>query len=842
MSDTILGGNFTVYYLGDNRQKRIKWTGAVAGTNTVNEVYSGLLDLFDELLQMDDGIPMSAQTPVEYTIGIIDSGDLNPWYIDYETMQHLKGGALRTASWTRVQDSNVGIVVVPVTHATNNIVTGDIGQDITHGDLDAGTLLDVIDLGLTDDYLVIRPDSDAAANNFDSTSGTLTEAGSSHTATQAAAATTGEQIWANLYSIGTIETDTHIYLYQGEIGEDEKARLYSIDDQTQDWWSDGHIDICIPIRDFKTAGNPIVDGGYVTVFARKGMTLYDTFEVSNSTTSGGRNPIPLGTAPDLDNTTGYKSITFTAAAGNWAVGDEMSGDDSGARAVITKIVTPGATQIVHYYLVDDPLTDFQTAAENLTNEDDTGTGTKDGNVPADQGPALTAWFTGAGGSAAPTAVYGYTTYDIDDDGTDEFYGVILDCNGCPLTHVYEWIKYITRRGETGTGNTDEIEGEQYIGGEAYLEYSGVITGTVNEGDDISQAGTLATGVIISLDTTNKVLLLRNIRGTFNTTGLCTSTDNSGTFTPDVAAETFSPKKQAPLGTFAGGTFFGARGVLLSDWDSGDENSFLLTPIEGGTKERPTAITIEVTNLVGTGETADDDDSVTAYRLTGSGGSVEKTEFSAYSGEVAGDTTLDVDTTIPQDVPGKTTGGIIKIRDASDNNKEYRVRFSAWANIGGGGTDGRFTLANINIASADAGTNADTVVKAGAFTNAKRGDLVYNYDSTAVTAVSYVVTVDDVNTIQIFPPIADQAPTDHIGLNCVPIDIDTLDDVYVPFIDKKADASTASVSVVYSSIIYFRVTVRNSKNATPIIPFSTDDSTSGTDRSIATIRTEDTIVT
>lgn len=836
MSDTILGGNFTVYYPGDNRQKRIKWSGAAADTNTMNELYSALLDLFDELLQMDDGIPMSAQTPVEYTIGIIDSGDLNPWYISYETMQHLKGGALRTASWARVQDSNVGIVVAPVTHATNNIVVGDIGHDIVHADGDVGTLLDVIKLGLTDDYLVIRPDSYAAANNFDSISGNLTC--NTNTAPQTAAATTGEQIWANLYSIGTIEADTHIYLYQGEIGEDEKARLYSIADQTQDWWSDGHVDICVPIRDFKEAANPIVDGGYVTVFARKGMTLYDVFEVANSITSGGRNPIPLGTAPDLDNTTGYKSITFTAAAGNWAVGNEMSGDSSNARAIITKIVNPGATQTVHYYLIDDPLTDFNTTVENLTNEDDTGTGTKDDQAPADQGPALTSWFTAAGGSAAPVAAYGYATYDIDDDGNDEFYGATIDCNGCPLTHVYEWIKYVTRRGNTGTGHTDGIEGEQYIGGEAYLKYSGSISGTVNEGDDISQAGSGATGVIVSLDTSNKVLLLRNIRGIFNTTGLCTSTDNSGTFTPDTAAETFSPKKQAPLGTFAGGTFFGARGVLLADWDSGDENSFLLTPVEGGTKERPTAITIEVTNLVGTAETADDDDSVTVFRLTGAAGSVKKTEFSAYGGEAIGDITLDIDTAIPQDVPGKTTGGVIKIRDASDNNKEYRLRFSSWANNGGGGSDGRFTLANIDVALADVGTDPDTIVEAGAFTNAKRGDIVYNHNR---TAVSYVVTVDDANTVQISPSISGQTTDDHIELNCVPIAMHTDDDVYVPLIDKKANASVASVSIVYSTTIHFRVTVRNSKNATPIIPFSTDDSTVGTDRSIATIRTEDTIV-
>src|SRR3989337_4242473 len=101
MSDTILGGDFTVYYTAENRQKRVAWTGSATGTRTTNELYSALQDLFDELGQMDDGVPMSAQTSTEYTIGIIDAGDKDPWFIDRTSVEHLKGGALKTASWQR---------------------------------------------------------------------------------------------------------------------------------------------------------------------------------------------------------------------------------------------------------------------------------------------------------------------------------------------------------------------------------------------------------------------------------------------------------------------------------------------------------------------------------------------------------------------------------------------------------------------------------------------------------------------------------------------------------------------------------------------------------------------
>jgi hypothetical protein len=492
---------------------------------------------------------------------------------------------------------------------------------------------------------------------------------------------------------------------------------------------------------------------------------------------------------------------------------------------------------LYYYLIDDPLTDFDTTPEGITNEDDTGTGTKDNIAPAAQGPALPGWFTAAGGTGTPTTTFTATQYDVDDDGTVEYYGITIDCNKVPLTHVYEWAKYITRRGNTATGLTDGIEGEQYIGGEVYLEYSATLSGTVNEGDDVTQASSGATGIVISHDLTNKVLLIRNRRGSFDQVNTVTSNDSGGYFIPDVAAETFSPQKRAPFGTFAGGTFFGARGVLLDDWNSNDENSFILTPIEGGTKERPTAITITVTNLVGTDESTADDDRVAVFRL--SGGDIYKTEFSAYGGELIYETTLDVDTAIPQDVPGKSVGGVVRIRDASDSNQEYRMRFSSWSNVGGGGTDGRFVLATIS-GTAEASTDANTVYDALAFGDAQRGDLFYNLTR---SSYAYVTEVTSSGVIQLDRDISGQSSGDNFQLNCIPIDVDTLDDVYVPLIDRYASGTSESVSIVYAaSPISFRVRARNSQNATPIVPFSTDGSTAGTDQSIAVIRTEDTIIT
>jgi hypothetical protein len=104
-----------------------------------------------------------------------------------------------------------------------------------------------------------------------------------------------------------------------------------------------------------------------------------------------------------------------------------------------------------------------------------------------------------------------------------------------------------------------------------------------------------------------------------------------------------------------------------------------------------------------------------------------------------------------------------------------------------------------------------------------------------------VSVDSDTQLTIFPAIASQASGDNIELNAVPISMATQDDVYVPIIDKYATGGSASASVVYVNPIYFRVRVRNSAASTKIIPFTTDDSTTGDNKSIAAIRTTDTII-
>jgi hypothetical protein len=808
---------FNVYYGAENRQKRIQWVagGTGNGTVTVNQLYSALQNLFDELTQMDDGVPMSAQTPTEYTIGIIDAGDKDPWFIDRTTVEHLSGGALKTASWQRVTGSNTGIV--RVTCNNTSIVSGDIGQDITHGDGDAGTLLDVKGTG-AGSILWIRPDSSAAANDWDSTSGTITC--NSHTATQSAAAVSGgESLWSNIYTLGTIEANTHIYVNQNG------ANLVAYKDTT-DWWGDGHIDILVNVKELGTE----VDEGYITVAARQYSKTYSYYIVD--LTNGGRNPIPLQTGNDLDNQTGYWTFTGSSGSGTFQVGEVISKASTNKKGVITAVGGTTSAPILTYYLIGDPITNFangDTAVTGATSGASCTAGTPSAAGPAalSTPPVITHGGLSGGGS-----------YDIDENGTPENYSVVIDCNQNSLADVYQYCKYITRRGETGTTNTDGLQGQFYIGSDYRLTYTGSITGTLVDGDTVTQETTGATGTIvyINTDASDKIIILRNSRGTFlsgHATNYTLTGSQGGTVEIGVggSATAVTPIAAAPFGTFAGGKFFCAPGVVLTDYLTADANNFQLVDDNGTVRVAPTKATITVSNTRA-------GDKIAVFRLTASGGDINKAEYNATVQSQAA-TTAVMGSAITSDSPGKSAGGVIRLVDTSANT-EYRLRFSSW-------TGSTFTLAYTNVASAGAGTTTTNVNATGIGTASLVGDLVMNV--TRSNAVAYVTTIVDANNVTISPAISGQTSTDNIKFNCLPVATTTTpqDTWYVPFIDVYETTGTGgspgseAVTITHSTTdpnIYIRVRARQ---AGQILPFEQDSSVVGANpTTVSVIRTADTI--
>ena len=160
------------------------------------------------------------------------------------------------------------------------------------------------------------------------------------------------------------------------------------------------------------------------------------------------------------------------------------------------------------------------------------------------------------------------------------------------------------------------------------------------------------------------------------------------------------------------------------------------------------------------------------------------------------------------------------------------------------------MANIDIAAADAGTDTDTIVEAGAFTNAKVGDIVVN-NGNGHDGISYVTEVTDANEVQILPAITGQTTGDHIELNAVPAAFTAgTDKLYVPLIDSYETTtegvpsdSAESATITYVTDVPIRVRARRSGAwTTPIVPFEQDSTVKNTGATVSVIRTPDSIFT
>ena len=200
---------------------------------TVLELYSWLMDIFDDAGQMDDTIPMDAQTPTAFRL-------INGWSIPAVSYPYLKGGAI------------------------------------------------------TD--------------------------------------TTTDDLWANVYTLGSIVSGAQIYIIQNDV-------------ELTPWWSTGHIDILVRV---KQAGTEI-DNGVLLVMIRDLGSTYDHYQVD--CTTGGRNAVPLATSTDINNQTaaatiaGYSDVTITFGS----VSKNLSnGNGSVAYDVVINCATRPLSQVYEY--------------------------------------------------------------------------------------------------------------------------------------------------------------------------------------------------------------------------------------------------------------------------------------------------------------------------------------------------------------------------------------------------------------------------------------------------------------------------------------------------------------
>jgi len=246
------------------------------------DLYTMLMNWADDQANMDDPVPMTAQTPNAFTL-------INGWFIDDETVKWFKDGAITTVGWTH-PGNTTGIRLLQL-DAAANLTSADIGKAVLGGTTtDTGKLLAY---NVTRKVLWVR--CDASDDLFDNATEAIT-VDALACGNMTAVSTTGENLYVNVYTLGTL---TSVYDTIYVIQNDEKLTA---------WWSHGidAFDVLIKAKELGTT----IDSGNIIVFCRYYPTagnaaLYDHFPI---TLTAGRQAVPLATALDLNNTSAQSVV------------------------------------------------------------------------------------------------------------------------------------------------------------------------------------------------------------------------------------------------------------------------------------------------------------------------------------------------------------------------------------------------------------------------------------------------------------------------------------------------------------------------------------------------------
>ncbi len=818
----ILGGDWEIQFDDEKATSTptvgLKMITHVSGTTvvTANALYSAIADAMDELQSMDDENPMLPTTPNAYTLE-------NEYFMDDDSTQFVSGGAISSVNWTDE------VLCKVVSGGTPFVKATDVGRQVIEtASGDTGILLDVETLPDGTDVIWIRPEDPTPTTGdiFDSTTSTIEVTTDSGTGTRncSVVATTGEQLWSNVNVIGGIDGDAA-----------NTAEVYVVQDRIKltQWWttdptaSGGIIDILVRMNNSLTAAFPVIALGIVEVFNRRYGSLYDNFPLDVS--AGGTNSLPLATGPDLNNTTGYRNALWDAGTGSaMTVGDLITNTSQvGAFAVVTAVTDSGATGNFDYFLVGD-LNDFV--------NDDTFTSVRSGTImgaPTNATGGPTDSAAGQGGTV--TVALGTTDVDHDGDGATEPYSITIDAQGLVSTEeVYERLKYITRRGATAADlfsvPTSEL-GETFSGLQGQLQYDAP-SGTFNEGDDITNetvAAGIQAAIVLAVNVSATYLTVTDTSGAFNNDDVLDD-ESADSVTIMGAPTIITPVKQSPFGTFAGGTFFGARGVVLINPASGDEQDATLVDDNGTQRIPPNTVSVQINNLV-------DQDVVFVADDTGTAGIIDKDRFGGISGTPAsGSTTLTVGGTIDTDVP---QAGFIRVVDTNAIPiVEQRYRYSSR-------TSTVFTLVvpKDGVALTAGGSATSLRDSAATFLSDDIifGDVVRQATNDERATVVLVVSDTEITTTTLSGGDS-WTDTELYDIGTTVFAYTTADDIYAPILDRRVetdDSDSINNSLVQSGSFGIIINVRQGKI---ILPFTQNSTVEAAGRSLDVIRNIDTIAT
>jgi len=508
----------------------------------VNELYSWLQDEFDALGYMDDAVPMSAQTPTEYTM-------INGWFIDENSIKFLYGGAIKSDGW--LHPTNItGIRMIRFKGTYTNCIAGDIGKIVLGaGTGDTGKLLY---FNNTTKKWWVR--CDAADDLFDAaeTVGTVGDGGTG-TGTSMAASTSGEELYANLYTLGTIESTPYSLLYveqrdpvapliAGNRTTVTNSRRVTVLGTAYDWWDrdntyyavsyGGQIDICLKVKEMGQE----IDGANVIIFGRQYSDLFDDFPIDVS--AGGRNAVPLATARDLNNAKPEYYLFVDNQQAAIAVGDMVHGDTSAATAEVVSVTDWGAALVLGLGTVRGVWADNENMDKT---SDDSWLAVVNGTV----GTMFVAYDNEAGGPfAVANTITGAdsnatgTLKGLQDDGASGKLCILMA--GAGQYFDYEDNEQL----DNGAGCTGDAVGDgvRSIAGmddiligfvNGTLVYDNVAGGPFTVGEIITGATSGATAMVLDDDETD-TLTLANVSGVFQNNEEVEGADSGATADVDDA--------------------------------------------------------------------------------------------------------------------------------------------------------------------------------------------------------------------------------------------------------------------------------------------------------------------
>lgn len=716
-------------------------SGPVRSTNAV---YSALAAAASDFQAMGYKNPMLPVTPNAYTME-------SKAFISRASSEWLKQGTI-TADWSLEgsagNNSGRGVLRVPYTGGTN-FVTGDIGREVLQG-ADEGTLVDfeVEPDGTLVAWVRPKDSTPVTGDLFDGTASlTVVADGGTGASTSSTAATAGITRFTAIQAIGSVPTATEVYIVQ------DRIKLANAADNTgfQFWNTDQDVSlgiVSVLIRTHNaaasTAATDAIANADLEVFARRYTSLYDNFRLNVS--AGGFSALPLASAVDINNTTGYRSAVWSGGTGTaMLVGDVLTNTtQTGAKAVVTAVTDSGATGSFEYYLVGD-LNDFVTT-NTFTSANRNGT---INGAPTNTVGGPLDVSAGEGGTV--TITLGNTSRDHDNTGTAEPYSVIVDAQGdVPIAKVYERIKYVTRRGADEAdlfGAGVNVPGETYRGLEAAVYYDGA-AGAFGEGEDIVVFGGnwSARSMAVHTTTASEGVAQTYLTVTDQQSSLDPLANNDvlddealDSVTVDTAGAggtivSITSPKSSPLGTFTGTQIFGAQGVDFRNPGSGDAQAYILTDDLGTLRSPPNTVTYTVANTRA-------GDKIYAARDTGTSGVIDKDQFGGMTAVAASSKTITVAGSVDGEVP---TSGWVRVVENALLQEHHYVYDSRTT-----GASGVFSLRDITAASATAGTGSTALSKTGGPSFVTEGvEIGMLVQDTTNTGTYEVVSVDGADDLTI----------------------------------------------------------------------------------------------